>query len=158
VVLRTVNCKEDAEDICQDVFLQVFRNIGNFKGESKVSTWIASIAWNRSIDFLRKKGREKLVLTDRLAPATEGMTLSTAGEKMDRQHLKKMVHSVIGRLPVQYRTLITLYHLEHCQYREIAEITGMPEGTVKSYLSRARDLIREEMLKLVPDIQQVLFE
>ena len=61
-------------------------------------------------------------------------------------------------MPVQYRTVITLFHLEEFSYREIEEITGMPEGTVKSYLSRGREIIRVKMMELIPDIQLVLFE
>ncbi len=77
---------------------------------------------------------------------------------LGRSDIKSIVHGVISQLPVNYRTVITLYHLEEYSYREISEITGMPEGTVKSYISRAREIIREKVLELVPDIQPVLFE
>ena len=72
--------------------------------------------------------------------------------------MKKLVHKIIEKMPLQYRTVITLFHLEEFSYREIEEITGMPEGTVKSYLSRGREIIRQKMTELVPDIQPVLFE
>jgi RNA polymerase sigma factor (sigma-70 family) len=82
---------------------------------------------------------------------------NTAG-KMNSTDLKAIVHRIIAAMPVHYRTVITLYHLDECSYREIAEITGMPEGTVKSYISRGREIIREKVLELVPDIHPVLFE
>lgn len=159
MVLRMVNQQEDAEDLCQDVFLRVFREIKKFRGDSKLSTWIASIAYNVCVDYIRKKGREKVFATDDLTPLMRGKISpeNTAGN-MSREELKKMVHHVIAGMPVQYRTVITLYHLQECSYREIEEITGMPEGTVKSYISRAREIIREKMLTLVPDIRPVLYE
>jgi RNA polymerase sigma factor (sigma-70 family) len=159
MVLRMVNQAEDAEDLCQDVFLRVFRDIKTFRGDAKLSTWIGSIAYNVCVDYIRKKGREKVYPTDDLAPVMRGITApDTTSSNMNRSDLKLIVHAVIAAMPVHYRTVITLYHLDECSYREIAEITGMPEGTVKSYISRAREIIREKVLELVPDIHPVLFE
>ena len=111
------------------------------------------------MDHIRKKGREKGCPNDNLEPVISGrVSGDTAGGRTDKAEIKKIVHRVVSSLPVHYRIVITLYHLEDCSYREIAQITGMPEGTVKSYISRAREMIREHVLKLVPDIQVVLFE
>lgn len=70
--------------------------------------------------------------------------------------LHKLVLQAISKLPGDYRTVITLYHIDECSYREIAEITGMPEGTVKSYISRGRNLLREMLTSLVPDIVDIM--
>lgn len=159
MVLRMVNQAEDAEDLCQDVFLRVFRDIKSFRGDAKLSTWIGSIAYNVCIDYIRKKGREKVYPTDDLSPVMSGIgTPEDTTGRMNRADMKAIVHGVIAALPVQYRTVITLYHLDECSYREIAEITGMPEGTVKSYISRAREIIRDKILAIVPDIHPVLYE
>lgn len=159
MVLRMVNQSEDAEDLCQDVFLRVFREVKNFRGDAKLSTWIGSIAYNVCIDYLRKKGREKVYPTDDLRPVMQGVASpDNTTRNLGRSDIKSIVHGVISQLPVNYRTVITLYHLEEYSYREISGITGMPEGTVKSYISRAREIIREKVLELVPDIQPVLFE
>lgn len=159
MVLRMVNQSEDAEDLCQDVFLRVFREVKNFRGDAKLSTWIGSIAYNVCIDYLRKKGREKVYPTDDLRPVMQGVASpDNTSRNLGRSDIKSIVHGVISHLPVNYRTVITLYHLEEYSYREISEITGMPECTVKSYISRAREIIREKVLALVPDIQPVLFE
>jgi RNA polymerase sigma-70 factor (ECF subfamily) len=69
-----------------------------------------------------------------------------------------MVHKVVDTLPVQYRTVITLFHLEEFSYHEIEEITGMPEGTVKSYLNRARAMVRAQLEQQVPDIRQLALD
>lgn len=159
MVLRMTNRQEDAEDLCQDIFLRVLKDIKNFRGDSKLSTWIGSVAYNVCVDHLRKKGREKVFPTEDLRPLCSGRASAEASiGKTDRAEIKRIVHQLVDMLPVNYRTVITLYHLEDCSYREIAEITGMPEGTVKSYISRAREMIRESMLKIIPDIQMVLFE
>jgi len=159
IVLRMVSRQDDAEDLCQDIFLHIFKNIRSFKGNSKLSTWIGSIAYHVCIDFLRKKGKEKIIYTDQLPEKNKNSApINPIIGSMDRAHLKTMVHHIVNQLPVQYRTVITLYHLEGCSYKEITEITGMPDGTVKSYISRARDMIREQVIHCIPDIQPVLFD
>ena len=159
MVLRMVNQQEDAEDICQDVFMRVFKDIGKFRGDSKLSTWIGSITYNMCVDYVRKKGREKVYPTDNLGPVIAGKPATErTSDGIDKSELKKVVHQVIDAMPLHYRTVVTLYHLEEFSYREIEEITGMPEGTIKSYLNRGRLMIREKMLELIPDIHPVLFE
>ena len=64
LVLRMVKQHEDAEDLCQDIFLKVYRDIKKFRGDSKLSTWIGSVAYHTATDYLRKKGREKVMFTD----------------------------------------------------------------------------------------------
>ena len=67
---------------------------------------------------------------------------------VEREEAKKYLMEFIEKLPVQYRTVLTLFHLEEFSYREIEEITGMPEGTIKSYLSRARKLLKDKLEKM----------
>ncbi len=158
MVLRMISQQEDAEDICQDVFMRVFRDIGKFRGDSKLSTWIGTIAYNTCIDHLRRKGREKTYATGNLETLLAGkISLDSASSKVDKSYLKSLVNRIIDSMPVHYRTVITLYHLEEMSYREMEEITGMPEGTIKSYLNRSRQILKEKMLELVPDIEPVLF-
>lgn len=158
LVLRMINQQEDAEDICQEVFIRVFRDIGKFRGESKLSTWIGKITYNTCIDHLRKKGREKTYATDNLGTILAGkISPDSASSRVDKTYLKDIVHKIIEAMPVHYRTVITLYHLEEMSYKEMEEITGMPEGTIKSYLSRSRQILREKIMQLVPDIEPVLF-
>lgn len=154
MVLRMVSRPEDAEDLCQEIFLRVFRDIGKFRGESKLSTWIGAISYNMSVSWLRKKGKEILVpVEDYLRSAGPRPSAEDAESEMDRAGMKKLIHRIIDNLPVQYRTVITLFYLEELSYREIADITGMPEGTVKSYLNRGRQAIREQLVRLVPELR-----
>jgi RNA polymerase sigma factor (sigma-70 family) len=158
MVLRMVNQQEDAEDLCQEVFLRVFRDIRKFRGDSKLSTWIGTITYHVCVDYIRRKGREKVDFTDTMEKVAFGkVSDEDATELFDRASVKKLVHQLIGEMPLHYRTVITLYHLEEFSYKEISEVTGMPEGTVKSYINRGRNMIRERILQSVPDIHPVSY-
>lgn len=147
IVFRMIPKQADREDICQDVFIQVYQNLGKFKFESKLSTWIARIAYNRCINYLEKK---KTPLFDDLSPAEESIekqyddnfTPDTFTEHQDRS---SRLQAEINKLPVQFRTILTLYHLDEMKYQEIAEIMDLPDGTVKSYLFRARKLLKQRL-------------
>jgi RNA polymerase sigma-70 factor (ECF subfamily) len=133
--------QSDVEDIAQEVFIKVYKNIKQFRKESKLSTWIASIAWKTAVDFVRKKSRNKLNFSDKLE-AFESLVPGTYSDLMERKEMKDMVHEIIVRLPLHYQTVLTLYYLEEFSYDEMVEITGMPLGTIKSYLNRAKKFFK----------------
>ncbi len=148
VVYKMVSNRSDVEDICQDVFVKVYQNLTGFKHDSKLSTWIAKIAYNTTINYLEKK---KVPLFDDLSP--EEVTLDhlsgngTAPDEFSEQgELSGILQDQIDHLPVQFRTILTLYHLDEMSYKEIGEIMDLPEGTVKSYLFRARKLLKDSLL------------
>lgn len=166
VVFRMVLNESDREELCQEVFMKIYQNLGKFEFKSKLSTWIARVAYNACINYLKKK---KVPLYDDLAEAEQlpGGEISgteraptfaenVAGDSqpqdefMMSRELSHFLHQEINRLPVQYRTVLTLYHLDELSYREIGEIVSLPEGTVKSYLFRARKLLKERMLEKYP--------
>jgi len=151
---RIIRNQEDLEDVCQEVFIKVFRHINRFKGESKLSTWIASIAYNTSLDYLKKYRKNELNFTDDFKQSDQAGPESPHG--LEKKDLHRYMREQIGLLPLQYRTVITLYHLEEFNYKEIEDITGMPEGTVKSYLHRARQLLKDKLKFAVTD--EVLME
>lgn len=153
LVLRMVKQHEDAEDLCQDVFLKVYRDIKKFRGDSKLSTWIGSLAYHTATDYLRKKGREKIMFTDDVRLELALTDFNDPLSIVRSEDIKALIHKIIDRLPLQYRTVITMYHLQQFSYAEISEITGMPEGTVKSYISRGRSAVKEELVRMVPDLQ-----
>jgi len=159
MVLRMIDRREDAEDLCQDVFLRVFRDIGKFRGDAKLSTWIGSIAYHICIDHLRRNKRDLVTAVEQFTPAMLAkVDIPENIGGMDRTAIKKLVHRVIDAMPYNYRIVITLFHLEGFSYREIEVITGMPEGTIKSYLNRGRQIIHDKMLAQVPEIKAILFE
>ena len=140
---RLIQRQDELEDVCQEVFMKVYQNLGRYRNECKLSTWIATIAYNTSINYLRKfkKGNE-------INPedCTELRNLRENNPiDFERTDLHRYIHEQIELLPVQYRTVLTLYHLEEFSYQEIEQITGMPEGTVKSYLFRAKAILKEKL-------------
>lgn len=145
MVGRLVNSPEDLEEICQDVFLKVYERISEFNFQSKLSTWIATIAYRHAINHLRK---QKIELAD--FPEDERFEERFVSdenliESIEDNEMESVVMKLIEKLPAQYRVVLTLYHLEDMNYAEIGEATGMPEGTVKNYLFRARQLLKEKV-------------
>jgi len=144
---RLIQRHEELEDISQEVFLKVYQNLGKYRNECKLSTWIATIAYNTSINYLRKFRKNDVVDLDDKAILDKLTDFRPDYETTD---LHRYIREQIELLPVQYRTVLTLYHLEEFSYQEIEQITGMPEGTVKNYLFRAKALLKEK-LKFVVD-------
>ena len=144
---RLVKNAEEREELCQDVFLKVYEKLGEFSYQSKLSTWIATIAYRHALNHLRK---QRMLFTD--LPDDDSITRrfvemenpeSIASEK----DMDKFVFGLIEELPPQYRVILNLYHMEDMSYQEISQITGMPDGTVKNYLFRARNLLKDKVKK-----------
>lgn len=146
---RLVQRQDELEDICQEVFLKVHQNLGKYRNECRLSTWIATIAYNTSVNYLRRYRKWEEVNPDDSAALRNLTDFSSAN--YESTDLKRYIREQIELLPVQYRTVITLYHLEEFSYLEIEEITGMPEGTVKNYLFRAKALLREKLKHIVDE-------
>jgi len=146
----------DCEDLFQEVFLRVFKGIRHFRADARLSTWIGSITHHVCVDYLRKKQREKEFRSN---DTEQNMVLSFSQDmswkQTEKEDLNRLVLAAIAKLPADYRTVISLYHLDECSYRDITEITGMPEGTVKSYISRGRNLLREMLITLIPDLAEI---
>ncbi len=146
IVRRMVTNDEVAADICQDVFVKVYQKLGEFRGHAKLSTWIAQIAYHHGINYLRKKKQlmevsvDESIAVERQVSAVHYEEPVTMDEDVRRLLLQK-----VEELPQQYRVVLTLFYLEEFSYKEIEEVTGMPEGTVKSYLSRAKSMLREKL-------------
>lgn len=145
---RLIQRQDELEDVCQEVFLKVYQNLGKYRNECKLSTWIATIAYNTSINYLRKFKKGDEVNPDDSA-AMRNLT-EYRSENYEQTDLHRYIREQIELLPVQYRTVLTLFHLEEFSYQEIEQVTGMPEGTIKSYLFRAKALLKEK-LKFVVD-------
>ena len=148
VVYRMIPNREDREDILQEVFMKIYRSLAGFRFESKLSTWVARVAYNTCVNHLNKK-RE--LLLEEFRPDLETLDeLAGDGERPDQSaegmDVSLRLRAEIEKLPLAYRTILTLYHLEEMSYKEIGEIMGLPEGTVKSYLFRARKHLKARLL------------
>jgi len=155
IVFKMVPVAEDRKDLAQDIYLKTFHSLGGFKFQSKLSTWIARIAYNTCFSWIEKK---KPILTGNLHEAEAWQKHSTETQyhyaavsnesesQVFQKEVKAILRTEIDKLPVIYQTLITLFHNESITYEELTQITGLPEGTVKSHLFRARKMLKENLL------------
>lgn len=138
----TIN-EDDQKDLVQDIYLKAYHNLSSFKFKSKLSTWIANIAYNTTVTYLQKK---KISIID-IAKTIEDKFAVTENQELltIKTEAVQILNIEISKLPPLYKTLITLYHLEELSNKEISEITNLPEGTIKSYLSRARKILKDKI-------------
>lgn len=158
IVFKMISRTEDRKDIAQDIYLKAFKSLPGFRHQSKLSTWIAQISYNTCLSYLEKK---KLVLLDHRDDQTEpdddsvefvgGKSIQVLFNQTEndifQRELNEILKTEIERLSPLHKTLITLYHNEELSYEEIALITQLPEGTVKSYLFRARKSLKDSLLR-----------
>ena len=150
-VYRMVGDYDAALDLTQEVFIKVYNSLARYRSEFKFSTWIYKIAHNAAIDHLRRYAvREQAVTsgfdTERRDTPVEGRRLSPEQES-ERKERRSEVELVVEMLPRAYRELIVLRHSHDLSYDEIAEVTGLPLGTVKNRLFRAREAMRDLLIK-----------
>lgn len=157
LVFKLIRHPADRPDIAQEVYLKVFKNLAGFKFQAKLSTWVGQITYNTCLHYLEKK---QLVLLDPAEPAPDDADEAgrrappplVAGPDADPEaalfghDLAGILGTAIEQLPPLYRTLISLYHQQELSYEEIAQITSLPDGTVKNYLFRARKLLKQQLL------------
>jgi len=145
MVGRVVRHAEDREEICQDVFMRVYQNLGKFKFESRLSTWIATIAYRQAVNYVRSKKAPVTSIQEDERIEHQLMEASTPESMFEDRDLDDFILKMVDALSPAYKTVLTLYHLHGMSYDEIGEATGMPEGTVKNYLFRARHLLKEKI-------------
>jgi RNA polymerase sigma factor (sigma-70 family) len=157
IIFKMISNSEDRKDMAQDIYLKAFSKLSGFKFQCKLSTWIAQIAYNNCLSYIEKK---KLVLPGNsydenktgedaleILFSKSNPSLNNESEKIVFQkELAEIIQSEIEKLSPVYKTLISLYHQEELSYEEIAEITELPQGTVKSYLFRARKTLKDNLL------------
>lgn len=153
LVCRLIRNAADREDLCQDVFISAFQNLKDFRHQSKISTWLARITYYRCLNFLKKK---QVPLFDDQTPET--FTLDDVSssffdpyEETEKSDRAAQVRDSIEKMPPVFQTIITLYHLQELSYGEIGQAMDLPEGTVKSYLFRARKMLRERLTAQVEE-------
>lgn len=156
-IYRTIGDRDRAEDLVQEVFIRVYRHIGRFDRSKKFSTWIYTIASNLAKNELRNRSRNPLVLfqairakfEDEDRPLQFEDTQYKPDDLFRKRHLRELVDASVAQLPVHHREVFVLRELEGKSYDEIAEITGVNLGTVKSRLNRARTAFAEIIEPLV---------
>lgn len=163
--IRLADTPEDAADVVQDAFLNAFQSLRSFKGDSEFFTWIYRIAFNAAISLKRKKkpalsldasrngeyGREPRELAD----ASEYVK---PGAALERTEEERLLHAALGRLSSEHRDVLVMKDIDGLKYEEIADVMGVPIGTIRSRLHRARLELRELLEPLEDNVPPIIEE
>jgi len=150
-VYRMVGNYESALDLTQEIFIKVYSSLNRYRAEFKFSTWIYKIAHNAAVDHLRRTAtREQSLVVgtegDQFDMPIESGRLSPEQESEQRER-RIEIETVVRALPANYRELVILRHSQDLSYEEIVEVTGLPLGTVKNRLFRAREMMRQQFVE-----------
>lgn len=154
LISRMVHDPLQAEDLAQEVFVKAFRRLDTYDPQRKFSSWLFKIAHNTTIDHLRKGGPETVPLQ---VEKDEGPDLSAVlsddstedpAVAVERRQMARALEKAIAALRPEYREVVVLFYVEGASYPEICEVTGLPSGTVKTYLHRARKELAQAMAAL----------
>jgi RNA polymerase sigma-70 factor, ECF subfamily len=160
LVFRMVRDRNVAEDLAQEAFIRAFNAIDSYNPAYKFSNWIFKIANNHTIDFLRKRRLDTVSIhgSPHASSAQEEARTSLVVESTDERpdafvenrELGGQIERAIGALRPEYRTVVLLRHVEGYSYEEIAEAMELPLGTVKTYLHRARNELKDHLSEVAP--------
>jgi RNA polymerase sigma-70 factor (ECF subfamily) len=158
LIFRMVRDRQLAEDLSQETFIKALNAIGTYRPEFKFSSWIFKIANNAAIDHLRRRELDTLSLDgspNAATPDAVEATVLQVGDKgespldeLEARELGGAIEIAIARLRPEYRSCILLRHVEGHAYEEIAQMLELPLGTVKTYIHRARNELREMLAHL----------
>ena len=155
--LRMLADREDALDVAQEVFLSAYRNLAGFRGEASLSTWLLRIAANRSLNRIRQRATRAAREVMSIEPQEDGDSpFQPPGREEDRpdrmmesRETRKILEAAIANLDEDSRMLVLLSDVEGFSYEELSEAVGIPLGTVKSRLHRARMALRKMLAPVV---------
>lgn len=149
-VYRMVGDYDCALDLTQEIFIKIYASLSRYRPEFKFSTWIYKIAHNAAIDHLRRNAGRERSINNGSESEPQQLVIESKGlnpeQQSEREERRIEIESVVRLLPTAYRELIVLRHSQDLTYEEIVEVTGLPLGTVKNRLFRAREMMRQQFL------------
>ncbi len=146
VAFRVTGNREDAWDAAQEAFLNAFRSLPRFRGVSAFSTWLHRIVVNAALDLVRRRPRQPHL-------SLESVVVSGGDEPDEaatRSDMQRRINHAIAALPAEQRVVVVLRDLQGLSYEEIAAALRIPAGTVRSRLSRGREVLRRQLADLAP--------
>lgn len=147
----------EIEDIAQDTFLKAYTHLATFQNQSSLYTWLARIAINTALDFLKRHGRSPVKAVEDLevvqAPDRDRAhsRTPTPDHRMQSEETAKITRTILDQLPEIFRTVLVMREFEDLSYQEIADVLGISIGTVESRLFRARAKFKDRLLRLHPE-------
>ncbi len=148
LVLRMIKSREDAEEVAQDVFIKAYRSLADFRGESKFSTWLYTIANTTSITFLRKKKLDVHSLdNEKVFEVADSKDSAFRANLVEQKSRVNMVNEAIAMLSPDDAEIITLFYKAEQNLEEISRILRLETNTAKVRLHRARTRLKEKMEK-----------
>jgi RNA polymerase sigma factor (sigma-70 family) len=149
VCLRYANNADDAQDLLQEGFIKVYRNLHRFRAEGSFEGWIRRVFVNTSIEHFRKKSTRLSMVTDK-----EENTIEDADITALHKLAEKDIINIIQELSPGYRTVFNLYVVEGYSHKEIGDLLGISEGTSKSQLARAKGVLQKKISQYLSDTQK----
>ncbi|MES1244924.1 MAG: sigma-70 family RNA polymerase sigma factor [Acidobacteriota bacterium] len=156
LIARMVQDPATAEDLAQEAFVKAYRSLRSYDPSRKLSSWLFKIAHNTTIDHLRRNAPETVPLDS--PPEEEGRgglaavladgSVEDPAAAAERRDMARSLERAVARLRPEYREAVVLFYIEGASYQEICETTGLPLGTVKTNLHRARKELAQEMAAL----------
>lgn len=149
--LRAINRREEAEDLTQEIFIRIWKGLSNFRGDSKLTTWMYRIAWNVCATSIDKKSRSPVNLEydesfNKDISQTGKIILGKNDNAQKNFENKQFLEVLFNELPHLHKVILTLYYFQEQSYQEISEILDKPIGTVKATLHRAKGNLRKVAL------------
>ena len=146
---RLIGSYDEAQDLLQNVFVKVYRNLQSFDTNRKFSSWIYRIAHNEAVNYIKRKSLKRFIPWEDIAATKDKLEMVSLEERADKAWLKKEVrqevNSAIDRLPFKYKQVLLLKYFSDNSYEEISEILGKPVNTVGTLISRAKKKLSEEL-------------
>jgi len=136
--LRLMSNREEAEEVSQDVFIKIFKSLKNFKGDSKVSTWVYRITYNTCLDRIKKNKKKQRHVDVDYVKEVAFSDVDDALEKMVREEKSELINKCLAKLPAEDAGVLTLYYFEEKNLTELEKILNLSANTVKVRLFRAR--------------------
>jgi RNA polymerase sigma-70 factor, ECF subfamily len=149
IIYMTMNNSAMVDDIAQDVFITIYKNLKHFRFESLFTTWLYRITVNKCKDYIRRMNVRKI-----FSPLDDGFDVSEHQTPVENNHVSKIVMDAISKLPVKLKMPLILKDIEGFSYQEISETLNCEMGTVKSRIFRGREKLKEILQPLEKELME----
>jgi RNA polymerase sigma-70 factor (ECF subfamily) len=155
LALRLVGDREEAEELVQDGFLRAYDSLGQFRGDARFGTWFYRILYNLCMTRVtrRRDSPRSLDGPEHELPEKNFLASEEPGalERLEETEMQNLLSAEVARLPENFRIAVTLFYVQELSYEEMAGVTGLPLGTIKTNLFRGRTLLRRNILARLKD-------